>query len=142
MTIQSDIARVILSQAETQIVRLKSQLDQNEKMFTEMAENELALEQQIILLNAQIQDLEELLYQSNEELAGTGNVLKQIHAAMAQLKNSSLAALKHVNDNSSKAQMAVTLCELAAKSKMSNEVQFLEDAQRQIEALRARLQRK
>ncbi len=107
-----------------------------------MAENELALEQQIILLNAQIQDLEELLYQSNEELAGTGNVLKQIHAAMAQLKNSSLAALKHVNDNSSKAQMAVTLCELAAKSKMSNEVQFLEDAQRQIEALRARLQRK
>lgn len=142
MTTYEEVSRIILSQAEKQILHLKEQIEEDAKSFKKMAENELTLEKQVILLNAQIDQLEELLEESNEKLSTTEINLSKVRHALSNLKATSVAALKQVNTNSSKAQFAVTLCELALKTKMSNEVQFLDEAQIQIEALRKRLKAK
>ncbi|OEJ65206.1 hypothetical protein [Magnetovibrio blakemorei] len=139
MTTYEEVSRIILTQAEKQILHLKNQIEEDAKTFSKMAENELALEKQIISLNSQIEQLDELLEDSNEKLSSTEDKISKVRDAITDLKLVSVAALKQVGTNSSKAQFAVTLCELAIKTKLTNEVQFLEEAKLQIEELRKRL---
>ena len=142
MPSDSDELRALLKDAEQEIEQMRSEADEYITAIGEMAEGQTALEMQILDLNTQIVDLEQLLGETEGQLSDTMDTMAKIKAAIDKLRATSEVALETAKAATSRVQMAVSIYELAAKSNMAEEVEILDESQRQVAELRERLKRR
>jgi len=131
----------LLRDAEAEIGQLRNLADENAASIKEMLSNETALEMRIILLHSQISDFEVLLEDSSEHLSEAMKALGAIRAAMADLRETSSSALAFAKKATSRVELAAGMYELASKAELSDEVELLDESQRQIAELRERLKK-
>lgn len=132
LTSELEDLRSRLKSAEAETLEAQQKID-------EMTAKETALEMQTILLNAQIGDLERLINDSDEQLSEDMTVMKAVRDAITKLKETSEITMGQASLTSSRVQMADNMYELASRAKFNAEVEILDELERKIASLRARL---
>jgi chromosome segregation ATPase len=132
LTSELEDLRSRLKSAEAETLEAQQKID-------EMTAKETALEMQTILLNAQIGDLERLINDSDEQLSEDMTVMKAVRDAISKLKETSEITMGQASLTSSRVQMADNMYELASRAKFNAEVEILDELERKIASLRARL---
>lgn len=131
--------RDLLMNAATEIVKLRRSEDQHKKMIADLSSNITSLEMKIILMDTKIQDMEEIMEGTVEQVSEAQQLLENLRSALSSLKNMSSQALAQAKNSSSVVEMVTSLYNVASKARLSSEFELIDEAEQYIVKLRERV---
>lgn len=131
--------RDLLMNAATEIVKLRRSEDQHKKMIADLSSNITSLEMKIILMDTNIQDMEEIMEGTVEQVSEAQQLLENLRSALSSLKNMSSQALAQAKNSSSVVEMVTSLYNVASKARLSSEFELIDEAEQYIVKLRERV---